>query len=194
MKLQSPNWGVTGPSLETQPSAMWGKTGTNPPPQKTCHSVRVSPSDNYSSNTEVANEALIRMKMSQLARYQSISGESTFKQDIKDGGTVSSLFLITPMSSYSRHVALQKKKKTQPPIRSRVQINKKKEKERSRERSNTLPSSDQVEKWILPLSLPPILHLLSLPVFVYEGGCSGSHTPAGRGGATTSLSLAILLY
>lgn len=143
---------------------------------------------------ELAIEALIRMKMSQLARYQSISGESTFKQDIKDGGTVSSLFLITPMSSYSRHVALQKKKNT--PSNQIEGANKIKKKERSREQSNTLPSSHQVEKWTLPLPLPlpPILHLLSLRVFVYEGGCGGSHTPAGRGGATTSLSLAILLY
>lgn len=66
-------------------------------PKSLC-SVRVSPRDNYSSNMELAIEALIRIKMSQLASYQSISGESRFKQDIKDGGTVSSLFLITPTS------------------------------------------------------------------------------------------------
>lgn len=58
--------------------------------------ARVSPSDNYSSNMELAIEALIRMKMSQLASYQSISGESRFKQDIKDGRTVSSLFPLSP--------------------------------------------------------------------------------------------------
>lgn len=45
---------------------------------------------------ELAIEALIRMKMSQLASYQSISGESRFKQDIKDGRTVSSLFPLSP--------------------------------------------------------------------------------------------------
>lgn len=59
-------------------------------PKSRC-SVRVSPRDNYSCNMELAIEALIRMKMSQLARYQSISGETRFKEDIKDGGTVSSL-------------------------------------------------------------------------------------------------------
>lgn len=61
----------------------------------TC-SVRVSPYDNYSSNVELAIEALIRMKMSQLVSYQSISRESRFKQDIKDGRTVSSLFILSP--------------------------------------------------------------------------------------------------
>lgn len=55
--------------------------------------ARVSPTDNYSSNMELAMEALIRMKMSQLAAYQSISG---FKQDIKDGRTVSLLFPWSP--------------------------------------------------------------------------------------------------
>lgn len=45
---------------------------------------------------ELAIEALIRMKMSQLARYQSVSGETRFKQDIKDGRPVTSLFLISP--------------------------------------------------------------------------------------------------
>lgn len=80
--------------------AVWEPTGAN---LRTRLSVcprsgwraRVSPSDNYSSNMELAIEALIRMKMSQLASYQSISGESRFKQDIKDGRTVSSLFPLS---------------------------------------------------------------------------------------------------
>lgn len=72
-------------------------------------SVRVSPSDNYSSNMELAIEALIRMKMSQLASYQSISGETRFKQDIKDGRTVSSLFPNHPHKLIVR-VPLWKKK------------------------------------------------------------------------------------
>lgn len=71
-------------------------------------SVRVSPSDNYSSNMELAIEALIRMKMSQLASYQSISGETRFKQDIKDGRTVSSLFPYHPHKLIV-HVPLWKK-------------------------------------------------------------------------------------
>lgn len=98
----------TGGPLEAPLTAVWGThssvhggqicTPASLSAPKARHSVRVSPSDNYSSNMELAIEALIRMKMSQLASYQSISGESRFKQDIKDGGTVSSLFLITPTS------------------------------------------------------------------------------------------------
>lgn len=98
----------SGGPLEAPLTAVWGTHSSvhggqicapaSPSAPKARRSVRVSPSDNYSSNMELAIEALIRMKMSQLASYQSISGESRFKQDIKDGGTVSSLFLITPTS------------------------------------------------------------------------------------------------
>lgn len=45
---------------------------------------------------ELANEALIRMEMSQLVAYQSISRETRFEQDIKDGRAVSSLVQVTP--------------------------------------------------------------------------------------------------
>lgn len=47
-------------------------------------------------DVELAMEALIRMEMSQLVAYQSISRETRFKQDIKDGRAVSSLVLVTP--------------------------------------------------------------------------------------------------
>lgn len=67
---------------------------------------------------ELAIEALIRMKMSQLASYQSISGESRFKQDIKDGRTVSSLF---PLSPPQVDASARASEKTDPgPIRLEV--------------------------------------------------------------------------
>lgn len=64
---------------------------------------------------ELAIEALIRMEMSQLGLYQSISRESRFKQDIKDGGAVSSLVPVTPPSWHveGKKTAEEKKIKDQ---------------------------------------------------------------------------------
>lgn len=61
-------------------------------------------------NMELAIEALIRMEMSQLGLYQSISRESRFKQDIKDGGAVSSLVPVTPPSWHVERKKKQKKR------------------------------------------------------------------------------------
>lgn len=87
LRSQEPStqWAPSSP-----PAAAWDPSDLNigGKPAPACQDSpahRVSPGDNYSSNMELAIEALIRMKMSQLVFYQSVSGGSRLKQDIKDG-------------------------------------------------------------------------------------------------------------